>query len=81
MFMIYLKWKENQHALGTYTNNNYKIVIKSKGATEFIFIITESLSLKIISLFISIKKWQKLFAKKKWNSRDQEKNFSCSFKL
>ena len=35
MFMIYLKWKENQHALGTYINNNYKIVIKSKGTTEF----------------------------------------------
>ena len=35
MFMIYLKWKENQHALGTYINNNYKIFVKSKGATEF----------------------------------------------
>ena len=75
MFMIYLKWKENQHALGTYTNNNYKIVIKSKGATEFIFIITEWLSLKIISLFISIKKWQKLFAKKKMKFSRSRKIF------
>ena len=35
MFMIYLKWQQNQEALGTFMNNNYKNVIKSKGDTEF----------------------------------------------
>ena len=33
--MIYIKWEQNQKILGTYINNNYTNVIKSRGDSQF----------------------------------------------